>query len=389
MIQRVAMTLCLRFLLVAILFFGLSFAVIGTAYAADCSVTYGTSFVTNNIDGKNFNSGTQSISFAIRGSTLANGDVFDLYLDKTGVGNGLVLDTKEVSNNQLSFTITHDDALKGTGGRSLALQKRGGDWCDNLANYTLVEGLRCNISLSQNKIPNPSCYDTDSGDITVSVTSLTKGLDTAYSGDYFNISFDGGAFSNFTANNGSYTTTFKPVTGRRDVSIGAGTRAETFVNPSAFIPGICKIAITISQGKCNSVIPNQPQNGTGVEMQERVFQLCTQITNTQLKGKCDECFAKKGVWTAVGCIERTPQNIVKTFLEIGLGVGGGICLLMCLAAGFMITTSQGDPKQVSEGREMITSAVIGLLFIIFSVFILQFIGVTIFNIPGFGVGPKP
>jgi hypothetical protein len=75
---------------------------------------------------------------------------------------------------------------------------------------------------------------------------------------------------------------------------------------------------------------------------------------------------------------------VQRFIEIGLGVGGGICLLMTLAAGFMITTSQGDPKQFNEAKDMITSAIVGLLFIIFSVFILQFIGVTVLQIPGFG-----
>ena len=50
----------------------------------------------------------------------------------------------------------------------------------------------------------------------------------------------------------------------------------------------------------------------------------------------------------------------------------------------MFTTSQGDPKRASEARELITSAVLGLVFIIFSVTLLQFIGVTVLHIPGFG-----
>lgn len=388
MTTRVLAALCRRFLLVAVFILAASFFSTQQVYADDCSVTYGTSFVSNNIDGKYIESGTTSLSFTITGNTLANGEIFDLYLDKTGVGNGIVLDTKEVTNNQISFTISHKDALTGKGAISLALQKKDGEWCDNLANYTLTESLKCNISLSQNNVRNPSCFDTDSGDITVNVTNISKGLDTNYSGDYFNISYDGGGFSNFTANQGKYTTTFKPVSGTTDVSIGGGTRGEVFVNPSAFIPGVCKTqTITINQGKCNSVTPDSGVGDNSIIMQERVFQLCTQITNTELKGKCDECYGKEGVWTAVGCIQRTPQSIVKTFLEIGLGIGGGITLLMVLTAGFMLTTSQGDPKQVSEARDMITSAVIGLLFIIFSVFILQFIGVTIFNIPGFGVTP--
>ncbi len=168
------------------------------------------------------------------------------------------------------------------------------------------------------------------------------------------------------------------------------------LNASAFgnaigkeFAGSCKTSFEVSSrcdadAECSTTIPVAGSIGT----EERVFELCSQISNTDLKGKCTTCIKKEGVWTAVGCIDRKPQSIVKRFMEIGLGVGGAICLLMCLSAGFMITTSQGNPTQVNEAREMITSAIIGLLFIIFSVFILQFIGVTIFNIPGFG-GPPP
>lgn len=158
------------------------------------------------------------------------------------------------------------------------------------------------------------------------------------------------------------------------------------------IPG-CKRSIEIKEvcqnNQCNT-------NPTSVDTSEDLeiistFELCSQISNDALRGKCEECAGgvdgRAGVWTAVGCIEREPQSIVRRVIEIGLGAGGGICLLMCLAGGFMLTTSQGDPKQVNEAKEMITSAIVGLLFIIFSVFILQFIGVTIFHIPGFGGAP--
>lgn len=123
-------------------------------------------------------------------------------------------------------------------------------------------------------------------------------------------------------------------------------------------------------------------------LEQTPFKLCSQITNPTLQQKCLDCAGgeegKNGVWTAVGCIKRDPKSIVQRFVELGLGLGGGVCLLMTIAGGFLLTTSQGNPKQADEAKEMITSAVIGLLFIIFSVVILQFIGVTIFHIPGFG-----
>jgi hypothetical protein len=65
-------------------------------------------------------------------------------------------------------------------------------------------------------------------------------------------------------------------------------------------------------------------------------------------------------------------------------VGGGIATLIILAGGFMLSISQGDPKKTSEAKEMISAAVIGLIFIVFSISILQLIGVQILQIPEFG-----
>lgn len=45
-------------------------------------------------------------------------------------------------------------------------------------------------------------------------------------------------------------------------------------------------------------------------------------------------------------------------------------------------TSQGDHEKVKEAREILTSAIIGLLFLIFSLVILEVIGVDLLHIPG-------
>jgi hypothetical protein len=114
--------------------------------------------------------------------------------------------------------------------------------------------------------------------------------------------------------------------------------------------------------------------------------LCNQIPEAPRREKCMTCQSRGSgaIWTAVGCIPANATAIVQSIVKVGLGIAGGVALLMILAAGFMFSTSQGDPKRTGEARELITSAVIGLLFIIFSITILQFIGVTIFRIPGFG-----
>lgn len=115
-----------------------------------------------------------------------------------------------------------------------------------------------------------------------------------------------------------------------------------------------------------------------------VFKICDQISDSTQLEKCNECLNMKGLWTAVGCINREPTNIVRSFIRIGLGLAGGTALLIILAAAFTLSTSQGDPKKVGDAKEMLTAAIIGLLFVVFSVTILQFIGVTILQIPGFG-----
>jgi hypothetical protein len=115
------------------------------------------------------------------------------------------------------------------------------------------------------------------------------------------------------------------------------------------------------------------------------YNVCDQIAGTNPgKGDCQRCLGNNGIWTAVGCIHAEPQSIVREVMKIGLSIAGGVAIIMILAAGFLLSTSQGDPKRTTEGRELLTSAVIGLLFIIFSVTILQFIGVEVLQIPGFG-----
>lgn len=88
--------------------------------------------------------------------------------------------------------------------------------------------------------------------------------------------------------------------------------------------------------------------------------------------------------TAIGCINVSDTNaFTASILRLGVGIGGGIAFLLMLAAVFMIMTSAGDPKRMQAGQELITSALMGLMLIIFSVFLLQLIGVQILAIPGF------
>jgi hypothetical protein len=89
-------------------------------------------------------------------------------------------------------------------------------------------------------------------------------------------------------------------------------------------------------------------------------------------------------WTALGCIQTDPTQFIGEILRIGIGIGGGIAFLLILFGGFQVLTSAGNPEHLNAGKELITSAITGLLIIIFSLFILRLIGFKIFAIPGFG-----
>lgn len=104
----------------------------------------------------------------------------------------------------------------------------------------------------------------------------------------------------------------------------------------------------------------------------------------QGKTDCQTCADKCGVWTGLGCIVATPQGIFETVFPIFIGIAGGIAFLLILFGGFQIMVSAGNPEQLNAGRELITSAIAGLLLIIFSVFLLRLIGYDILRIPGFG-----
>ena len=88
--------------------------------------------------------------------------------------------------------------------------------------------------------------------------------------------------------------------------------------------------------------------------------------------------------TAIGCIPTDPGALFTKFFKFGIGIAGGIAFLLILFGGFQILTSAGNPEQMNEGKELVSSAIAGLLLIIFSVFLLKMIGVTILGIPGFG-----
>jgi len=90
-----------------------------------------------------------------------------------------------------------------------------------------------------------------------------------------------------------------------------------------------------------------------------------------------------GIRTAIGCIPTENANVfIKWLLGRAVMIAGGIAFLLMIGGTFMVILSAGNPEQVKAGSQLITSAIAGLVFIIFSLFLLRLIGVEILGIPG-------
>lgn len=97
--------------------------------------------------------------------------------------------------------------------------------------------------------------------------------------------------------------------------------------------------------------------------------------------KCPD--GSDGLVTAIGCIHTQPKALVQDFLRFATGIGGGLAFMMMLLGAFQMLTSGGNPQNLQGGREVFQNALIGLLFVIFSILIMKIIGIDILNIPGF------
>jgi hypothetical protein len=93
--------------------------------------------------------------------------------------------------------------------------------------------------------------------------------------------------------------------------------------------------------------------------------------------------------TAIGCIpvlEGGINGLLIFLLRWAVGIGGGIAFLLIIYAGFMVMTAQGNPERLKAGQELLTSAISGIILLIFCVIVLKFIGVDVLGLDAFGFG---
>lgn len=116
---------------------------------------------------------------------------------------------------------------------------------------------------------------------------------------------------------------------------------------------------------------------------------CNQATTSKPSNwdACQTCLSTPhGYYSVFGCFSTDPTAapFVRSILTLVVGVAGGIAFLSFLSGCVAVLTSTGNPEKLSSGKETIISSLVGLLLIIFSIFLLKVVGVDILKIPGFG-----
>ncbi|OGG03942.1 hypothetical protein A2W14_05750 [Candidatus Gottesmanbacteria bacterium RBG_16_37_8] len=122
-------------------------------------------------------------------------------------------------------------------------------------------------------------------------------------------------------------------------------------------------------GWCNRTINPKPPDWTSCR------QCLYDSSGNELKGN---------YYTVLGCFSTKPEKFVQSILTIVFGAAGGIAFMAVLWGSATVLTSSGNPEKIQAGKDMITSSILGILIIVFSVFLLRVIGFDILKIPGFG-----
>ena len=73
-------------------------------------------------------------------------------------------------------------------------------------------------------------------------------------------------------------------------------------------------------------------------------------------------------------------DIVSALIKYIIPIAGALFLIFFIVGGFQFMISAGDPKKAEAAKGRLTTALIGLLIIVFAYLIVQFIA-TFLNIP--------
>lgn len=73
------------------------------------------------------------------------------------------------------------------------------------------------------------------------------------------------------------------------------------------------------------------------------------------------------------------HQLVSNIVNVALPIAGLATVILLIVAGYKMITSQGNPDKLKDAKDMITNAIIGLVFILLSISILLLIS-NVFNL---------
>lgn len=338
--------------------------------AQSCSGNYDINFVNNasppseidvtansydfRIDGLN-----PQRSYSIRVSSTSSDETYALNSEGNGIFSASIPLTNDVPN-AYGITIIGD------------LDNDGNDDFCNLWRFEVTESSRnsCQLTYSQNGYSNPACL---SRNIPVTVTlSNVIFNNQVFTGELY-ITSTGQPGSSINVNNGHGNTTLS-------LPDNGTTRLQAY-NLSGTGALLCESGPGITVKAYCTPEEQSAQITDQTELAD--FKICSLLTGTAYT-KCIDCVGEEEdkIWTALGCIPTTPEAFTGFFITFAIGIGGGLALLLMIYGAFLIATSGGNPETSQKGKEVFGGAIMGLLFIIFSVVLLNIIGIEILHIPG-------
>ena len=156
---------------------------------------------------------------------------------------------------------------------------------------------------------------------------------------------------------------------------GVSDQASATAVPQPCIEGAEPTSSDYASASCKCVPAKADANG--------VSRLCSlYMTGSFDKQTCTRCASRGGYWTGIGCMKTDIAGFAGSIIGVGMGIGGAATFLCIIYAAFILQTSRGNPEKIKKAQESLRACISGLLLIIFSIFLLRLIGVTILQIPG-------
>jgi hypothetical protein len=102
-------------------------------------------------------------------------------------------------------------------------------------------------------------------------------------------------------------------------------------------------------------------------------------------------------YTSIGCINTSladftqpgaAGSLATVLLNFIFRIAGGVAFLYILYGSFLILTSQSSPERLEQGKKTVLGAIVGLVFVLLSVFIVNLITGQILKIPDV-ITPSP